>query len=194
MKDLRLLNFFLGLDISYDQSGYYLSQAKYAADLVSRAGLIDSKTVHTHMESNAHFSATDGTFLSDGTLYRQLVGSLIYLTVTHRPNIAHVVHIVSQFMIAPRTTHSATILSILHYVRGAMFHGIHFSRYSSLDLRAYFDANWADDPTDRCSNTSYCFFLGDSLISWHSKKQTIVSHSRTEAKYRVFANTTSELL
>ena len=68
MKDLELLSFFLGLEISYDRSGYYLSQAKYAFDLVSRAGLIDSKTLHTPMESNDHFFATDGTLLSDGTL------------------------------------------------------------------------------------------------------------------------------
>ena len=82
MKDLGLLSFFLGLEISYDQSGYYLSQVKYAFDFVFRSGLIDSKIMHTPMETNAHFSATDGTLLSDGTLYWQLVGSLIYLTVT----------------------------------------------------------------------------------------------------------------
>ena len=70
MKDLGLLNFFLGLEISYDQSGYYLSQAKYAYDLISHASLIDSKTVHTPMESNAHFSTTDGTLLSDGIFYQ----------------------------------------------------------------------------------------------------------------------------
>ena len=94
IKDLGLLNFFLGLEISYDQSGYYLSQVKHAYDLISRAGLIDSKTVHTPMEVNVHFSAIDGTPLSDDTLYQQLVGSLIYFFVT-RLDIAHVVHIVS---------------------------------------------------------------------------------------------------
>ena len=85
MNALRLL--FLGLEISYDQSWYYLSQAKYAYDLVSCIGLTDSRTVHTSMESNAHFSTIDGT-----------------LIVT-RPDIAHPVHIVSQFMTAHRTTH-----------------------------------------------------------------------------------------
>ena len=70
MKDLGLLSFFLRLEISYDLFGYYLSQAKYASDLVSHADLTHSKTLHTPMESNAHFFATDGTLLSDGTLYR----------------------------------------------------------------------------------------------------------------------------
>ena len=131
------------------------------------------------MESNAHFSAIDGTLLSDGTLYRQLVGSLIYLTIT-RPDIAYAVHIVNQFMTAPRTTYFTIVLRILRYVKGTMFHVLHFSRHSSLNLRAYSDA---------C-----CFFLGDSLISWCSKKQIIVSHSSTEAEYRTLADTASELL
>ena len=92
------------------------------------------------MESIAHFSATDGTILNNGTLYRQLVGSLIYITIT-RPNIAHAIHIVSQFMIASRTTYFAIVLHILHYFKGIMFHGLYFSRHSSLDLRAYSDAD-----------------------------------------------------
>ena len=85
------------------------------------------------MESNAHFSAIDGIFLSDGTLYRQLVSSLIYLTVT-RLDIAYIVHIVSQFMPAPRTTHFTVVLRILHYVKRTVFHSLHFWRHSSLDL------------------------------------------------------------
>ena len=133
---------------------YYLSQAKYASDLFSRAGLTYSKTMHTLMKSNAHFSNTDGTFLSDDTLYQQLVGNLICLTVT-QPDIAHAVHIVNQFMIAPRTTHFAVVLHILCYAKGTVFHSLHLSRHSSLDLRAYSDTDWVGDPTDRRSNTSY---------------------------------------
>ena len=100
MKDLGNLSYFLGLEVSSDDSGYYLSQAKYATDLISRAGITDTKTTNTPLEYNAHLSATDGTLLSDGTLYRQLVGSLIYLTVS-RLDIIHAVHIVSQFVSAP---------------------------------------------------------------------------------------------
>ena len=97
-------------------------------------------------------------------------------------------------MTGPRTTHFVAILCILCYVKGTVFHGLHFSRHSSLDLRAYSDANWANDPTYRHSTTGYCFFLGDSLISWCSKKQTIVFGSSTKAEYRALADTTSELL
>ena len=94
---------------------------------------------------------------------------MIYLIVT-RLDISHAVHIVSQFMFAHRSTHYAVTLRILRYVKGTIFHGLHFLSQSSLTFRAYSDADWADDPIDRRSTTGYCFFLGDSLISWRSKK------------------------
>jgi hypothetical protein len=193
MKDLGHLSYFLGLEVSSDSTGYYLSQAKYASDLLSRAGLTDTKIVSTPLEMNARLTPLDGTPLNDATLYRQLVGSLVYLTVT-RPDIAHAVHLVSQFLSAPHSTHYVAVLHILRYIKGTMFHGLHFSAHSTLDLCAYSDADWAGDPTDRRSTTGFCFFLGDSLISWRSKKQHIVSRSSTEAEYRALADTTSELL
>ncbi|KAK2966740.1 hypothetical protein RJ640_001064 [Escallonia rubra] len=99
-----------------------------------------------------------------------------------------------RFLSAPRSTHYATVLRILRYIKGTLFHGLHFSKYSSLELRAYSDADWAGDPTDRRSTTGFCFFLGDSLISWRSKKQTLTARSSTEAEYRALADTTQELL
>jgi hypothetical protein len=85
MKDLGTLSYFLGLEITSSSDGYYLSQAKYAFDLLSKAGLTDSKIVSTPLELNVKLNTTDGEPLSDATLYRQLVGSLIYLTVPSGP-------------------------------------------------------------------------------------------------------------
>ncbi|XP_065632609.1 secreted RxLR effector protein 161-like [Quercus suber] len=123
--------------------------AKYASDLLSRAGLTDSKTADTP---------------------------------------------VSQYLSAPRSTHYAAVLRILRYLKGTLFHGLFYSAQSLLVLRAFFDADWAGDPTDRRSTTGYCFLLGSSLISWRSKKQTFVARSSTEAEYRALADTTFELL
>ena len=97
-------------------------------------------------------------------------------------------------MATPRTTHFTTALSIFCYIKGTVFHVFHFSRHSSLDLQASFDADWTGDPTDRYSTNGYCFFFSDSLISWCNKKQTVVSRSSTEAKYRALADTALELL
>ena len=140
-----------------------MTQAKYASALVSRAGLTDDKTAPSPLEVNAKFSSTDGTLLKDATLYRQLVGSLVYLTVT-RPDIAYAVHLVSQFMAAPRTTHYAAVLRILRYIKGTLFQGLHFPFNSSLELEGYSDSDWAGNLTSRHSTTGYCFFLGDSNL------------------------------
>uniref|UniRef100_A0A2N9HHI0 Reverse transcriptase Ty1/copia-type domain-containing protein n=1 Tax=Fagus sylvatica TaxID=28930 RepID=A0A2N9HHI0_FAGSY len=182
-----------GLEITSSDDGFYLTQAKYTSDLLSRAGLTDHKILDTPIEFNARLTPSSGELLPDPTLYRQLVGSLVYLTVT-RPDISYAVHQVSQFMSAPRSTHYAAVLRILRYLKGTLFHGLHFSAQSPLTLRAYSDADWAGDPTDRRSTTGYCFLLGSSLISWRSKKQSVVARSSTEAEYRALADTTSELL
>uniref|UniRef100_A0A2N9HVC5 CCHC-type domain-containing protein n=1 Tax=Fagus sylvatica TaxID=28930 RepID=A0A2N9HVC5_FAGSY len=136
MKDLGHLSYFLGLEVSSDSTGYYISQAKYASDLLSRASLTDTKVVSTPLEMNARLTPLDGTPLSDTTLYCQLVGSLVYLTIT-RPDIAHAVHLVSQFLSAPHSTHYAAVIHILRYIKGTMFHGLHFSAHSTLNLCAY---------------------------------------------------------
>ena len=112
IKDLGPLNYFLGIEVSSSADGYYLTQAKYTSDLISRANITDSKIVDTPIEYNCRLNSHDGESLSDATLYRQLVGSLIYLTVT-RPDISYAVHIVSQFMAAPRSPHYAAVLRIL---------------------------------------------------------------------------------
>uniref|UniRef100_A0A2N9FSX2 Reverse transcriptase Ty1/copia-type domain-containing protein n=1 Tax=Fagus sylvatica TaxID=28930 RepID=A0A2N9FSX2_FAGSY len=154
IKDLGPFSYFLGLEVSSSSDGYYLTQAKYTSDLISRAGIL-----------NTH----DGEPLLDATLYRQLVGSLVYLTVT-RPDISYAVHIVSQFMAAPQSLHYTAVLRILRYLKGTLFHGLHFSSQSSLTLQAYSDIDWAGDPIDRRSTTG------------------------TEAEYRALADTTAELL
>ena len=100
MKDFGHLNCLFGLEITHSTDGLYITQAKYASELLSRAGLTDSKTVDTPIELNAHLTPSGGKPLSNPSLYRCLVGSLVYLTVTH-PNISYSVHQVSQYLSAP---------------------------------------------------------------------------------------------
>jgi hypothetical protein len=83
-------------------------------------------------------------------------------------------------------------LSLLGYLLIThRFHGLYFSSQSPFQLHAYTDADWAGDPIDRRSAIGYCFLLGTSLISWRSKKQTVVAQSSTETEYRALAHTTS---
>ena len=193
MKDLGSLRYFLGIEVASSPKGYLLSQSKYISDIFERSRIIDNKTADTPIEINARYSASDGSPLPDPSLYRTVVGSLVYLTIT-RPDIAYAVHIVSQFVTSPTTVHWAAVLRILRYLRGTQFQSLLLSSTSSLELHAYSDADWASDPTDRKSTTGFCIFLGDSLISWKSKKQDVISRSSTEAEYRAMASTTCEIV
>ena len=100
IKDLGHLSYFLGLEITHSIDGLYITQPKYAFELLSRGGLIDSKTVDNPVELNVHLTPTGRKPLSNPSLYRRLVCSLVYLTVT-RPDISYVVHQVSQYLSAP---------------------------------------------------------------------------------------------
>ncbi|GMP85483.1 hypothetical protein CsSME_00038617 [Camellia sinensis var. sinensis] len=193
MKDLGPLRYFLGIEVAFSPRGYFLSQAKYANEVIHRAGLIDTKVSDTPLELNVKLNSTDGVPLDDPTLYCELVGCLVYLTVT-RPDLVYVVHVVSQFVSAPRSTHWAALVRVLRYLRGTIFQGLLLSSTSSLDLVAYADSDWAGDVTDRKSTSGFCMFLGDSLISWKSKKQLVVARSIAEAEYRAMAHATVEIV
>ena len=94
IKDLGHLSYFLGLEITHSTDRLYITQAKYTSELLSRVGLIDSKTVHTPVEFNAHLTPSREKPLSNPSLYRCLVSSLVYLTIT-RLDIFYAVHQVS---------------------------------------------------------------------------------------------------
>ena len=164
MKDLRHLNYFLDLEITPSTDDLYITQAKYASELLSQARLTNSKTVDTPVEFNAHLTPSREKPLSNPSLYRRLVGNLVYLIVT-RLDISYVVHQVSQYLSTLRSTHYAAILRILRYLKDTLFHGLFYSTQSLLILRAFSDANWAGDPTNHKSITGYCFLLDSSLIS-----------------------------
>jgi len=107
---------------------------------------------------------------------------LVYLTITH-PNIAYVVHLIGQFVVSPTTVHWAAMLCILRYLRDTVSHSLLLPSTFSLERRAYSNADHGSDPIDRKFVTGLCIFLGDSLIFWKSKKQSIISQSSTEAEY-----------
>ena len=99
MKDLGHLSYFLGLEITHSTDGLYITQAKYASKLLSQAGLTDNKIVDTLVELNVHLTPSRGKPLSNPSLYRCLVGNLVYLIVI-RSDISYAVHQVSQYLSA----------------------------------------------------------------------------------------------
>ena len=131
--------------------------------------------------------------LPNPTIFRRLVGSLLYLTMT-RPDISHAVQAVSQFISHPHKPHLQAVYRILRYVKGTRDRGLFYPSTSSLQLTAYADADWAGCPDTRRSTTGWCMFLGPSLISWKSKKQVTISKSTAEAEYRSMSSACSEVI
>ena len=193
IKDLGALQYFFGIKVASSPKSYLLSQSKYTIDILNWARVTNSKTIDNPLEVNVRYSSSDGKPLLDRTLYRTIVGNLVYLTITYS-DIDYDVHIISQFVDSLTIVYWVAILHILWYLWGIIFQKLLFPPPSSLELYAYFDADWANDPEDQKSTTRFYIFLGDSLISWKSKKQTIVSQSSMEAKYRVMTSTTSEIV
>ena len=196
MKDLGHLTYFLGLEVHEVHSrdhGLFLNQHKYIQNLIKLVGLKDATVVDTPMEVNVKYRKDEGDLFPDPFLYRQLVGSLIYLTIT-RPDISYVVHIVSKFMHSPRHLHLAALRRISWYLIGSPTRGLLFPTKSALHLTAYSDADWAGCPDTRKSTTGWCVFRRDALTSWKCKKQVCVSRSSTEAEYRAMSLACSEIV
>eukprot|EP00253_Pinus_taeda_P023103 PITA_23103 len=118
----------------------------------------------------------------DATLYRQLVGKLLYLTHA-RPDLSFVVGLIAQFIQNPHESHWKAAKRILHYVQGTVQFGIHYSAEASPLLVGFIDSNWAGDPDDRKSTAGYVFTLDSVPITWDCKKQSSISLSSAEVEY-----------
>ncbi|KAF0729318.1 hypothetical protein Ae201684P_010440 [Aphanomyces euteiches] len=125
--------------------------------------------------------------------YRQSVGSLMYLMLGTRPDLAYAVQSLSRHLNRPGKKHFGEIKRIMRYVAGTMNYGLLY-RGSELDLCGYTDSDYAANPNNRRSVSGYCTFVGKCLVSWASQTQRIVAQSTTEAEYIAVAQAAKEVL
>ena len=173
--------------------GLHLSQQRYLTDVLQRHKMQNAKACPTPMTATTKLTKTDGTPISNGQAYRQILGALQYATIT-RPDIAFSVNRLCQFMHNPLDTHWQALKRLLRYIKGTSSHGIFFSKDSPPTLHCFTDSDWGGDHDDRRSTNGFAIFLGKSLVSWIAKKQPTVSRSSTESEYKAIANATSELI
>jgi hypothetical protein len=128
-------------------------------------------------------SADERDLVEDTTVYRHIMGSLIYMTIT-RLDLSYVVRVVSQFMQTPQKPHLDAVRCILRYIKHILQYGIFYEAKSQLQVHRYMDVDWAGNVSNRRSISGFMFLLGSGVISWSSKKQPTIALSNTKAKYR----------
>ena len=183
MKDLGELRYFLGIEIIRSENGILICQRQYAVNVLKKYGMYGCKLISAPLDKNCKLSAYEGAKIENAAIYRKMVGSLIYLTIT-RPDLNFAVGLVSQFMQQPRKLHSDAIRRILWYVKSTLDYGLFYDANAEIFLQGFTIADWARSTDDRRLKSGYVFMLGNSTITWSSKKQATVALSSTEAKYR----------
>ncbi|KAL2249557.1 UNVERIFIED_CONTAM: Retrovirus-related Pol polyprotein from transposon RE2 [Sesamum indicum] len=193
IKNLGIAKYFLGIELAQAPEGLLATQNKYTADIIQDMGLTHATSKNTPLPTGIKLSSNDSEPLPEPSRYRRLIGRLLYLNFT-RPDITYGVQQLSQFLHKPCQIHWDAAVHLVKYLKGAPATGIFFSSNNTLNLTAFCDADWGGCTETRKSLTGFSIFLGNTPISWKSKKQVTVSRSTAEAEYRSLATTVCELM
>jgi hypothetical protein len=194
-RDLGEASLFIGMQIERDRSAKLLKlgQKKYADAVVARFGLSDAKPASVPMSASVKLVKEGSTSLADGGYpYRELVGSLLYLSVCTRPDISQAVGALARFVSAPQKEHWDAARALLRYVRGTSSFGIWYG--FKRGLHGWCDADYAGDLVTRRSTTGFVFTLNGGAVSWSSRLQPTVAVSTAEAEYMSAASAAKEAL
>lgn len=164
MKDLGPLSYFLGIAVTLHASGLFLSQKKYAEEIIKQAGMSSYSSSPTPVDTKSKLGAPLGSPDVNPTHYRSLAGALQYLTFT-RPDISYIVQQVCIHMHDPKDDHMRALKRIIRYLQGTLQFGLHIYKSSISSLVSCTDADWGGCPDTRRSTSGYCVYLVDNLIS-----------------------------
>jgi len=193
MSMIGELNYFQRLQVKQTSEGIFISQSKYAKDLVKPFGLDRKSHARTRMSTSVKISADLIGKQVDPTLYRSIIGSLLYL-IASRPDIATSVEVCAWFQENPKESHLTAVKRIIRYVNDTLLHGIWYYRETNLVVAGYSDANWAGNEDDRKGTSGGCFHMGNNLVALMSRKQSSISLSIAEAEYIVAGSCCTRLL
>lgn len=193
MSDLGLMHYFLGYEVAQNSAGIFISQKKYVREILERFQMTNCNSVGTPVELGLKLTKDHEGKKVDSTLYKQIVGSLMYLTGT-RPDIMHAVSLISRYMETPTELHLLAAKRILRYLQGTISFGILYEKGESFGLLGFTDSDYAGDQDDRRSTSGYAFIMGSGAVSWSSKKQQIVTLSTTEAEFVAAAACASQAI
>jgi hypothetical protein len=182
MTDLGKMRHFLGVEVIQNSQGIFMCQHRYAKEILERFGMENSNVVCSPMVTGTKLSKHDTGNKVDPTQFKQIIGSLMYLTAT-RPDLMFAVNMIARFMENPVESHMMAAKRILRYVKGTLELGILYKKGEQIDLIAYSDSDYGGDIDDIKSTSGYVFMVGSGDVAWSSRKQPIVTLSTTEAEF-----------
>ncbi|KAD3067313.1 hypothetical protein E3N88_35193 [Mikania micrantha] len=193
MSALSELKTFLGLQVKQTPHGTFIHQSKYVKDLLNKFDMNDCKIISTPMATSPGICSDDNGEPVDQTLYRCMIGSLMYLTAS-RPDIMYATCVCARYQSAPKQSHLSFVKRILRYLKGTPVLGIWYPANQICKLVGFTDSDYAGCSLTRKSTSGGCQFFAGCLVSWQSKKQTSVSNSTAEAEYIAAAHCTAQIL
>ncbi|XP_059281252.1 uncharacterized mitochondrial protein AtMg00810-like [Lycium ferocissimum] len=169
--------YFLGIEFSGSEKDIHMCQRKYALELVSGLGLSGAKTAFTPLDFNHKLTSVEydeaakktedckDPLLENRGSYQRIMGRYLYLTMT-RPDLAFMVQVLSQYMHAPKQSHTDAALRVERYIKGSSGLGLFMPVGGKLSLTAFCDSDWVSCAETRKSVTGYLVKLDNALISW----------------------------
>nr|AAL58228.1 putative gag-pol polyprotein [Oryza sativa Japonica Group]ABF96256.1 retrotransposon protein, putative, unclassified [Oryza sativa Japonica Group] len=172
MSDLGLLHYFLGMEVHQSDEGIFISQRKYAENILKKFKMDNCKSVTTPLLPNEKQKARDGADKVDPTIYRSLVGSLLYLTAT-RPDIMFAASLLSRYMSSPSQLNFTAAKRVLRYIKGTADYGIWYKPVKESKLIGYTDSDWAGCLDDMKSTSGYAFSLGSAEAEYVAASKAV---------------------
>lgn len=187
-QDLGEIKHYLGIEVTRDCDDiFHLNQSQYIRKIVNEFGLSSAKAsdVPIHVSYGKASSNSDDSLILSNAQYQKLLGCLLYVSVNTRPDIAASISILAQKVSQPRQEDWNELKRVLKYLKGTadLKLALGYKNYSGEFLLGYSDANWAEDKTNRKSNSGHVFLINGAAVCWSARKQSLVALSTCEAEF-----------
>lgn len=193
MSDCGVLKFFLGINLNFCDAGLKLSQDVSIEKVLSKFGMLDCNPVKSPIEKGIQLTTNNENVNFDKP-YRELLGSLMYIMLSSRPDICYSVAYMGRYQQKPTDLHWQHLKRIVRYLKGTKSLKLNFNANQDVPIVGFADADWASDIGDRKSVSGYIFKIYGCTVSWCSKKQPTVATSSSEAEYIALSAATSEAI
>ncbi|KAJ8621549.1 hypothetical protein MRB53_030078 [Persea americana] len=187
------MRYFLGIEVLQRTDGIFLGQRKYAQEVLERFNMDQCNSVHNPVVLGFKLTKDEKGVEVDSTLYKQMVGSLMYLTAT-RPDLMFIVSLITRYMERPTKSHLIAAKRALRYMKGTVKFRMFYTNGGGKELIGYIDSDYAGDQDDKKSTSGYVFLMNSRAISWSSKKQPVVTPSTTEAEFITAASSACQVV